>query len=135
MIYKRKFSEEFETHFLSHTTLCYCCLSISPSIHLSVSWLVILYFFYLLLLPKCSSDLRYCLCPCGRDWSSSVSSLVFNKPNTLANSRVLCFTITHTTTYTHTPSFFPSSLPSFFPSFLPIFLPNFLPSFLSSFLL
>ena len=51
-------------------------------VRLSIRWLGTLYFFYdfhslmILLLPKCSSDLKYSPCLPARDWGSRVSGLV-----------------------------------------------------------
>ena len=63
-----------------HPALSVCLLSIHPSVRPSVypSY----YFFKFLrslaslLLPKWSSDLKYCPCPPARDWGSRVSGLV-----------------------------------------------------------
>ena len=57
--------------------------SVGRLVGLSVGRSVTFYFFYvyyfltLLLLPKCSSDLKYSPCPPARDWSSRVSGLVY----------------------------------------------------------
>ena len=58
-------------------------LSVCPSVGPSVGPSITLYFFgvngvfALLLLPKCSTDLKYGPCPPARDWGSRVSGLVF----------------------------------------------------------
>ena len=60
---------------------CYMTLHLTLSVRPSVDWAH--YFFYgfyslmILLLPKCSSDLKYGPCLPARDWGSCVSGLVF----------------------------------------------------------
>ena len=59
--------------------------SVCPFVHLSVrrsvgpshfTFLALMGFLALLLLPKCSTDLNYGPCPPARDWGSRVSGLV-----------------------------------------------------------
>ena len=55
-------------------------LSVRPSVGPSVrhtTFLALMGFLTLLLLPKCSVDLNYGPCPPARDWGSRVSGLVF----------------------------------------------------------
>ena len=52
--------------------------SVSPSVHPShFTFSAFFSFLALLLLPKCSGDLKYGPCPPARDWGSRVSGLVF----------------------------------------------------------
>ena len=75
-----------------YTQLCWSiCQSICRSVRLShFIFLMFLWSFFSLLLPKCSSALKYSPCPPTRDWGSCASGLDINE-----NSLIKTFGTNH----------------------------------------